>query len=263
MKYLNSRNRAMLREMVSTDFKVRYQGSALGYVWSLLKPLFLFSILYVVFTYIIPLGKGVDHYPVYLLTGVVMWSFFTESTTIGASSIVARGDLIRKISIPRYLVVISSSLSALINLGLSLTVVVIFALLNGVSPSLSWLLIIPLIIELFILSLGLSFLLSALYVKYRDITYIWEILLQAGFYATPIIYPLSKVPVELHKWFFVNPMAQIIQDARYVMITDTSINLWTTVHSIAVLIPFCVVSVVAIVGFLYFKKRSKFFAEDI
>lgn len=263
MRYLSSRNRAILREMVSTDFKVRYQGSVLGYVWSLLKPLFLFSILYIVFTFIIPLGKGVEHYPVYLLTGVVLWSFFTEATTIGAGSIVARGDLIRKISIPRYLVVVSSSLSALINLGLSLIVVLIFALINGVSPTWSWLLMFPIIIELFALALGLSFLLSAMFVKYRDITYIWEIFLQAGFYATPIIYPLSKVPEELHKWFFINPMAQIIQDARNVLITNTSVTIWSTVHSFAVMTPFILVVIIAVVGGVYFKKRSKYFAEEI
>src|ERR1035437_1527242 len=100
MRYLHSRNRTILSEMVRTDFKIRYQGSVLGYFWSLLKPLFLFSILYIVFTYIIPLGKGVAHYPVYLLLGVVLWNFFVESTMVGASSVVARGDLIRKISIP-------------------------------------------------------------------------------------------------------------------------------------------------------------------
>lgn len=263
MKYLHSRNRAILREMVSTDFKVRYQGSALGYMWSLLKPLFLFAILYIVFTYIIPLGKDVEHYPVYLLTGVVLWNFFTESTVIGASSVVARGDLIRKISIPRYLVVLASSLSALINLGLSLIVVFIFALLNGIMPSLSWLWMIPIIIELFIFSLGVSFLLSAAYVKFRDITYIWEIILQAGFYATPIIYPLINVPQELHKWFFMNPMAQIIQDARYVLVTDTSITIWSTIHSMAIVIPFALVVAVTVIGGVYFKRRSKYFAEDI
>ncbi len=132
MKYFTPRNRAILREMVSTDFKVRYQGSALGYVWSLLKPLMLFAILYIVFTYIIPLGKDIAHYPVYLLTGIVLWNFFAETTLLGATSIVAKGDLIRKISIPRYLIVVASSLSALINLGLNMIVIVIFAIFNGV-----------------------------------------------------------------------------------------------------------------------------------
>jgi len=263
MKYFNSRNRAILREMVSTDFKVRYQNSVLGYLWSLLKPLFLFAILYIVFTYIIPLGKGVEHYPVYLLTGVVLWSFFVEATTMGTFSVVMRGDLIRKISIPRYLVVIASSLSALINLGLSFIVIIIFALLNGVMPTLSWLLMIPLIIELYIFALGVSFLLSALFVKFRDISYIWEIFIQAGFYATPIIYPLINVPANMHKWFFINPMAQIIQDARYVLVTDTSVTIWSTIHSAAVFIPFVVIGVAVLMGGMYFKRRSKYFAEDI
>ena len=262
-KYFNSRNRAILREMVSTDFKVRYQNSVLGYMWSLLKPLFLFAILYFVFTYIIPLGKGVEHYPVYLLTGVILWNFFTEATTQGALSVVMKGDLIRKISIPRYLVVITSACSALINLGLSLIVIFIFALLNGITPSFSWFLLIPLIIELFIFALGISFFLSALFVKFRDVSYIWEIVLQAGFYATPIIYPLMSVPAYLHKWFFINPVAQIIQDARYVLVTKTSVTIWSTVHSAAVLIPFAIVIAALIVGSLYFKRHSKYFAEDI
>lgn len=263
MKYLHSRNRAILREMVSTDFKVRYQGSVLGYFWSLLKPLFLFAILYVVFTYILPLGKEVEHYAVYLLLGIVLWNFFTEATTIGATSVVARGDLIRKISIPRYLVVIASSVSALINLGLSLVVVFIFALFNGIMPTFEWLLIFPLIIELFLFTLGISFLLAAAYVRFRDINYIWEIFLQAGFYASAIIFPLTMVPAEYQKWFFLNPIVQIIQDARYVIATDTSITIWSTLHSWVIVIPFAIIALAVAVGGMYFKRRSKYFAEDI
>jgi ABC-2 type transport system permease protein len=249
--------------MVRTDFKVRYQSSVLGYLWSLLKPLFLFAILYIVFTYIIPLGKSVEHYPVYLLMGVVLWNFFVESTMIGASSIVARGDLIRKISIPRYLVVFSSSFSALINLGISLFVVLVFALLNGVVPNLGWLMIFPILLELMVISMGVSFLLAALYVKFRDVTYIWEIFLQAGFYATPIVYPLMTVAPQYQPYFFINPIAQIIQDARYFVITDTTTTVWSTVHTPMILIPFGIVILFAVVGGVYFKRQSKYFAEDI
>lgn len=263
MRYITDKNRAILREMVSTDFKVRYQGSVLGYFWSLLKPLFLFAILYVVFTYIIPLGKDVEHYPVYLLLGIVLWNFFSEATTIGASSVVARGDLIRKISIPRYLVVIASSLSALINLGLSLLVVFIFALFNGIVPSLSWLLIIPLVAELYVLALGISFYLSAVFVRFRDVTYIWEIVLQAGFYASAIIFPLALVPEMYHKWFFMNPIVQIIQDARHAIATDTTVTIWNTINSWPLIMPFLMIVVFAVIGGLYFKKHSKYFAEDI
>lgn len=261
---MHSRNRAILREMVSTDFKVRYQGSALGYLWSLLKPLFLFAILYVVFTYIIPLGKDIEHYPVYLLLGIVLWNFFTETTVIGASSVVARGDLIRKISIPRYLVVISSSLSALINLGLSLVVVFIFALFNGITPSITWLLLIPLIIELYVLSLGISFFLSTVYVKFRDVTYIWEIILQAGFYASAIIFPIAMVPETYRDWFFINPIVQIVQDARFALVGDSVITIWSSVQSwLLIIAPFVIVILCAVVGGIHFKRQSKYFAEDI
>ena len=249
--------------MVVTDFKVRYQNSVLGYLWSIIKPLFLFAILYVVFTYIIPLGKGVPHYPVYLLTGVLLWSFFVEATTMGTLSVVMHGDLIRKISIPKYLVVISSTLSALINLSLSLIVIFIFAIFSGIYPNIGWLLLIPLILELFVFALGVSFFLSSLYVRFRDISYIWEIIIQAGFYATPILYPLMNVPSNYHSFFFINPMAQIIQDARHVLVTDSAITVWSTVHSYKVLIPFIVIILSVIIGGLYFKRHSKSFAEDV
>lgn len=263
MKYIHTKNRAILSEMIRTDFKVRYQNSVLGYLWSLLKPLFLFTILYIVFMYIIPLGRSVEHYPVYLLLGVVIWNFFVESTILGASSIVSRGDLIRKIRIPRYLVVFSSTASALINLFISLAIVFVFALLNGVAVSWSWLYIFPIIIELVILSMGIAFFLSALYVKYRDITYIWEIFLQAGFYATPIIYPLMTIDQSYHKFFFVNPLAQIIQDSRYLIITQTTTTIWTLESTYWKFIPFIMTMLIAIGGGIYFKKKSKHFAENI
>lgn len=263
MKYFSPRNMAILREMVSTDFKVRYQGSMLGYLWSLLKPLMLFAILYVVFTYIIPLGKGIEHYPVYLLTGIVLWNFFTETTMNGASSIVAQGDLIRKISIPRYLIVVASSLSALINLGLNMIVIIIFALINGVEPSWHWLLVIPSLVQLYILSLGVAFILATAYVKFRDITYIWEVVLQGGFYASAIIYPITMVPEQFRKIFFMNPMVQIMQDVKWSLVTDTSITIWNTVHSWKAFIPIILTFVIFWVGVWYFRKNSNTFAEDI
>lgn len=263
MRFLNSRNRAILGELVRTDFKVRYQGSVLGYAWSVLRPLLLFAVLYVIFVYIIPLGKGVEHFPTYLLTGIVLWSFFTESTSQGLLSVVSRGSLIRKINIPRYLLVISSILSALVNLGFSLLVLFIIAISNGALPSVRWLLMIPLIIELAILSISISFLLSSLYVKYRDISYIWEVFLQIGFYASAIIFPLSSVAVHLRKWFFINPLVQIIQDARYALATTSSVTLWSTVGIFRSIIPFLIILIIALLGGFIFKRRSKSFAEEI
>jgi ABC-2 type transport system permease protein len=265
MKYLHSRNRAILREMISTDFKIRYQGSVLGYFWSLLKPLLLFAILYIIFTYIVPIGQDIEHYPVILLLGVVLWSFFSEVTTVGAGSVVASGDLIRKISIPRYLVVLASSFSAFINLLLSLIVVFAFCLFNGLYPQLSWLLLIPIIFELFAFAVGIAFILATANVKYRDITYIWEVVLQAGFYASAIIFPISLVPVDLRIWFFMNPVVQIIQDARYVVApVEGNITIWQLDEpAILKLIPFAIVALTCTIGAVYFKRRSKYFAEDI
>ena len=253
-----------MREMVVTDFKIRYQSSVLGYLWSLLKPLFIFTILYVVFTQVFRFGDDVPHFPVYLLLGIVLWNFFAETTSTGVTSVVAQGDLIRKISIPRYLPVIASSMSALINLVLNMIVVVIFAFINGVFPTLEWLLLPVLVVELYAFSLSVSFLLSALYVKFRDINYVWEVIMQAGFYATPIIYPLSFIDDgSLHKWFFINPMAQIIQDARYFMVTDHTVTLWGSAHGLFVLVPFAIILLLAILATLYFKAQSRYFAENL
>ena len=168
MRFLTQKNRSILREMVSTDFKVRYQGSDIGSAWSVLKPLFLFAILYIVFVKFLGVGKGIPHYGVALLFGIVLWSFFAEATVTGMNAIVNRADLIKKISIPRYLVVVSSVSSAFINLIINLLVVLLFAIIDGVDPLKTWLLIPLFVIELLAFALALSFFLISLYVKYRD-----------------------------------------------------------------------------------------------
>lgn len=268
MKFSNifsKQNRVLLRELVSTDFKLRYQGSVLGYAWSLLKPLLLFVILYIVFVYFLKIGKGVEHYPVYLLLGIVLWNFFTEMTSQSLGSIVGRGDLIRKIKIPRWIIVFSSSISALINLFLNLVVVAIFMVINGVHVSGSILFLPFNILEIYIFALGIALFLSAAYVKFRDISYIWEIVLQAGFYATPIIYPLGMVTVIfVQKLLLLSPVAQAIQYARYNVVTTDTITSSTLFHSpLYMLLPFVITVLVFIIGLLYFRRESKYFAENI
>lgn len=265
MRYFSAKNRSILREMVGADFKVRYQSSVLGYFWSVLRPLSVFVILFVIFTYIFKVGGSVPHYPVYLLLGIVMWTFFTESTVIGMSAVVSKGELIRKIAIPRYLTVLSSSASALINLGINLVVVVAFALFNGITPTWYWVLLLLPIIELFVFSTALAFFLSALYVKFRDIVYIWEVGLQAAFYATPILYPLTFVSEEFRKFFLLNPMAQIIQDARYLFVSQDStvITIWHVAPLWFGLIPVVLVIAFVFLSRAYFKNQSRLFAENV
>lgn len=264
-RLLTKQNKALLSELVRTDFKLRYQGSVLGYAWSLLRPLMLFVILYVVFVKFLKFGGDVPHFPIYLLLGIVLWNFFNEMTMQSLGSIVGRGDLIRKIKIPRWIIVISSSLSAVINLGLNLIVVGVFMVINHVDFS-STILWAPLImLEIYVFALGLSLFLSAAFVKYRDVSYIWEVLLQAGFYMTPILYSLALIKNELfRKLIMLNPMAQSIQDARYAIVThQTETTQKVFDGGWYSLIPIGIVLAVLLVGVLYFRKESKYFAEDI
>ena len=262
---LSKKNRALISELVRTDFKLRYQGSALGYAWSLLRPLFMFAILYAVFAGIFKVGKEIPNYPIYLFVGIVLWNFFTEITSQSLGSIVIRGDLIRKIRIPRWSIILSVSLSALINLSLNMIIVLAIALVTGMDFMKTSIFLPLFILEIYLFALGLALILSALFVKYRDISFIWEVILQAGFYATPILYPLTLIKnTQIQKILLVNPLAQAIQGARNVFVTNSTITIGEVYHSpYAVLIPITVVIVFLIIGILYFKKEAPNFAENL
>lgn len=257
----------LLHQLVVTDFKLRYQGSALGYVWSLLRPLFLFIILFIVFDKFLGLGASIPHYPVYLLLGIVLWNYFVEVTSLGMSSIVSKGDLLRKINFPKYVIVLAGSFSAFINLLINFVVIGLFMVINGVELRVDALLIIPLVVELFIFSLGMAFLLSTVFVRLRDLNYIWEIILQAAFYATPILYPLSVVTgisENAAKLLLLNPVAQMIQDSREVLITSQSLTFEEVFNSGWYrLIPIIVALLLAVFAAWYFRKRSPNFAEEV
>ena len=177
MEFFNKKNRILLYELVKTDFKLRYQGSALGVLWSVLKPLMLFAVMYVVFVKFLKFTDGTPTYPIALLLGISLWSFFTEATTVGMQSIVGRGDILRKINFPKYIIILSSMFSALISLFINIIVVLIFAIFTGVK--LSWLVLwLPMnFVQLFVLALGISLFLSTLYVKFRDIGHIYVLYL--------------------------------------------------------------------------------------
>ncbi len=263
------KNRILLGELVKTDFKLRYQGSVLGYLWAVLRPLLMFAILYIVFAKLLQMGGDIPHYPVYLMTGTIFWNFFTECTGQGIQAIVQRGDLLRKINFPKYIVVVSSTATALINLSINLGVLIIFALINGVTPSWSWLLVIPLIAELYAFCLGISFLLGAINVKYRDVTSIWDVLTQALFYAVPIIYPISMILERGSLGLFaanvilINPIAQVIQDVRHSLITPVTITTWDIVEWPLCLMPIFIVILVLLLAALFFQRRSRRFAEEV
>lgn len=260
----NRKNRALLAELVRTDFKLRYQGSILGYAWSLLQPLFFFVILYFVFSYL-KVNKGVPNYSVYLLIGIVFWTFFREMTAASITSIVGRGDLIRKIRIPRWIIILSTSFSAVISLAFNIVVLLIFVYFNHLHLSLSCLWFIALLVEIYLFAIGVSLFLSAAYVRYRDVSYIWDVILQGGFYLTPIIYPISKIPnLTVQKIIMLNPMSQSIQDARYATVwRGTQTTSQTFGGGWYKFVPYLIILVCLAGGLSYFRKRSRYFAEDI
>ena len=266
---LDKKNRVLLYELVKTDFKLRYQGSFLGILWSVLKPLMLFAVMYMVFVKFLKFTDGTFQYPIVLLLGISLWSFFTEATSVGMQSIVGRGDILRKISFPKYIIILSAMMSSLISLAINLVVVVIFALVRGIDFTPLVLLTPISILQLFVLAFGLALILSTLYVKFRDIGPIWEVILQVVFYSMPIIYPISQVAnitvlgIEAQKLMMLNPIAQTIQDVRRNLISPETVpTAWQIQDNIFIaLIPVMLTILIVIIGALYFHRNSKRFAE--
>jgi ABC-2 type transport system permease protein len=203
--------------LARTDFKLRYFGSALGYFWQLIRPLLFFGVIFVFFTQILHVGRGVPHYGVYLLTGIVLWTFFSEATGNAVTCLVNREAMLRKVRFPRLAVPIGTTLTSVFNLCMNSIAVVVFALINGVNPSWSWLEMLPIMGGFLVLALGIGMLLSALYVRFRDVQPIWEVLSQVLFYATPIMYPAYNY-AKAEKYALLNPFALLIQQMGHAFI---------------------------------------------
>ncbi len=252
---MNSSYYTLLRALTISDFKLRYHDSLLGILWSFLKPLFLFSILYTVFS--VFMHFPIPHYGLYLLLGIIIWNFFTEATTLSLRSLVQKAPLIRKIYFPREILVLSSTLIALMNFGLSLFIFWLFALFAGVYPSFSLLLLILWVTELYFLTLGVSLGLSALNAKFKDIEHIWELLLPLGLWVTPIVYSIEMVPTQYHWLFLYNPMAIIVQSARQAVLGGSL----PAVNSLA--ITGVIVLLVFAFGYWIFQIYAPSFAEEL
>lgn len=259
----------VLKGLVKTDFRLRYQGSFLGIAWSVLKPLMMFCVMYVVFGKFLRMSDGTPTYPVVLLLGISSWQFVTESTNVGLRSVVDRGDLLRKIHFPNYIVVVSATVGAMISYAINLGVVLIFALFARVH--FTWrVLLLPLnIIELYAVTLGITLIMATMYVYFRDIAHIWDVLQQLVFYSMPIIYPLSYVTnrgglyADLARLELLNPIAQAIQDIRHNFIApDSQPTVWNQFSNSALQIvpPLCTVTLLWI-GIYLFRRNSRKFAE--
>ncbi len=258
--------------LARTEFKLRFYGSALGYVWTLVRPLLLFGVIWVFFTKVADVNKttgpGTHFYGAQLLASIVLFTFFAEATTGAVRSVVDRENLVRKIHFPRMVIPISVVLLALFNLGLNLVVVMIFAVSAGVRPMLSWLEL-PLIIgALVMLSVGVALLLSALFVHFRDIQPIWEVISQILFYASPVIISIDTVRAKLGHTllhlYMLNPLAVIFQQFRHAVITRGTLSAGQALGSwTALLEPIAIVVGIFIIGFAVFNRAAAKIAENL
>jgi ABC-2 type transport system permease protein len=248
-----------------TDFKLRFFGSVLGYLWQLVRPLLLFSVLYIVFTRFVKLGGAVEFYPVVLLANIVLFTFFLEGTG-AVSSLVDRENLVRKIQFPRAAVPIAVVLMAAFNLALNSLVVLALALVSGVSPMWSWLQIPLLLALLAILTAGMAMLLSALYVRFRDVKPIWEVALQLLFYATPVIYTIETIDIDgdLKQILMLNPLAAILEQFRHAVIDPVAPSAAEAAGGAAwLLVPLGIVALAVAVGWRVFNGAAPHIAENL
>ncbi len=253
-------NLRIIKDLTLTDFKLKYNRSILGFFWSLLKPLLMLATLYVVFHLLISLD--VPHYELFLLLGIILWGFFTEATLNSMSALTRNTSLIRKTRFNKKLIIVSANLSSLISLFLNLIIFFVFVIIFEVGFSWHIVLFFVLLIELFVFTLGVSFIISAFYVRYRDIGHIWDILMQIGFWVTPIIYPISLVPQKFHNFYILNPLARIIEDSRNALIFH-GIPVLDFGYLKHVLITLVITVGALVIGIIIFNNRSKKFAEQI
>jgi ABC-2 type transport system permease protein len=255
------------RTLAVSEFKLRFFGSVLGYLWQLIRPLLLFGVLYIVFTKVVKIGGDVELYPVALLLGIVLFSFLSEATGGAVTSLVDREALIRKVDFPRLAVPLATILTALLNVGLNLIAVLVFLLAAGGEVRVTWLEMPILVGMLALFAAGLGMLLSALYVRYRDMKPIWDVSLQVLFYGSPVFYPIEVVQQQSElaaKLMMLNPFAAILQQARYALIAPSHPSTAEVMGGyVYLLAPLGIGAAVILIGYRVFSRAAPRIAEQL
>jgi ABC-2 type transport system permease protein len=247
-----------------TDFRLRYFGSVLGYVWSLVRPLLFFGVVYVVFTQIFHAGRGIPHYPVYLLASIILWTFFIETTTNSVQCLFAREGLLRKMRFPRLVIPLAVGLTAFFNLCTNFIAVLVFAVAEGITPRLSWLQLPVLVILLAMLAVGIGMLLSALYVRFRDVQPIWEVTSQILFYGSPIIYTAASYPHSFVRIAMCNPIAAILTQMGHAFVDPSLRSAAVYIGgAVRLLIPLGIIALTFILGLWFFNREAPRIAERL
>src|SRR3989338_343577 len=245
----------LTKAIALSDFKLRYHGSVLGIFWSFLKPLLTFGVLYLVFSVFIRFD--IENYALYLLLGIILWNFFAEATILSLNSLAGKAPVIKKIAFPRSIIIVSSTLTALLSFFFNIVVFGIFFLFSDLSLSISALLFVIFTVCLYFVALGTSFFISSLNAKFKDVRHIWEVLLQLGFWLTPIIYTVSMIPEKLHWFVYLNPMTRVIQYSREAILQQKVSNLD------GVFALFLMTLIIFFIGYYDYKKMLPYFAEEL
>jgi ABC-2 type transport system permease protein len=258
----------LTRVLAVTEWKLRFFDSALGYLWTLMRPALFFGVLYLVFSLIVDVGQNVAHYPSLLLTGMVLFFFFQEATSKSVTAVVDNENLVRKIHFPRMAIPMSVVLTATFALCLNLVVLLGLVLINRVTPHISWLQL-PIILALLaIFSVGVAAILSALYVRARDLNPIWEVSTQALFYLTPVLYPIQLVAERssdtVAHLLMLNPLAALIQQARHAIIGSSQPTAAAAIGGAPrLLIPLAIILVTFAFGIWLFSRMAPRIAEEL
>ncbi len=260
--------------LARTEFKLRFFGSVLGYLWTLMRPLMLFGVTLFVFTDVLDVNRGnpTPHYAEYLLESIILFTYFQEATSGAVPSLVGRENLLRRVRFPRLVVPLSVALTCLFNLGMNLIVVFIFILASGVTPHLSWLEL-PIFVALLVfLATGVGMLLSALYVRFRDIQPIWEVFLQLLYYGSPILYTVQTATkgnkhllgIPFSRILVSNPLGAIITQARKALLQSSAPSAAQAIGGVPrLLIPLGIIAVVFAVGLWYFNREAPLISEKL
>ncbi|HXV38429.1 MAG TPA: ABC transporter permease [Nitrosopumilaceae archaeon] len=247
--------RSLIILLAFNDVKARYRNSVLGFFWSFLEPLLMLGVLYLVFTNIFK--NSIENYPIYLLLGLIMWYMFSRATSMGQTSLLDKAGIVQKIYVRRELIVLSACLTSLIMMCFEFVAFAFFAIVFHFIPPSTILLLPLLIIDLFILSLGISLVLSVLTVYFRDIKFVWHVALQVGFFTTPIFYRLEVFPDLIKRILELNPMASIVDTAHKIVIYGTLPTIEESLHiTISTLIIF-------LIGYVVFRSKDKRLVEKI
>jgi ABC-2 type transport system permease protein len=257
----------LLWVMSSIDFRLSFHGTALGYLWSLARPMLIFGVLLAVFTQVFRFGDEVKDYPALLLLNIMLFTLFAEGTGKAVVSAITREGIVRKTQFPRLVIPLSVVLTEMYNLGLNLLAVFIFILAYGVDPIWTWVMLPVLILALFVLTLAVAMLLCALYPRFRDLGLIWGVLTTVLFYSTPILYPISyaiaQTDTVFHQIIQLNPLTPIFEQAQEWIIDHNApgaVEATSTpilAASIAGYVAICVLAVIV------FRREAPRIAEEL